>query len=196
MDEEKIILADCPHCRTIQAGFRCLRVYERWEKRTESGSESTYLVRTGFLCCPVCQKAIIADLLGNQFTFTPNWNLEVPEHLPEAVERFLRQGLENIHRNFDAAGMMFRKSLEIALKEKHPELNESLYKNIEKLAANNDLTKELAEWAHHIRFAGNDAAHEEAFSADEAREMRHFTELVLTYLFTLPEKVKAHTHAV
>ncbi|MEQ9348135.1 MAG: DUF4145 domain-containing protein [Thalassospira sp.] len=193
MNAEEIILVDCPHCRTIQAGCRCLKVYDRHDERTKDGKKTLHLVRTGFLLCPVCRKAIIAESEAGKFTFTPDGNLEVPEHLPELVERYLRQGLENVHRNFDAAGMMFRKSLEIALKVKHPELKDSLYKNIEKLAEDNDLTKDLAKWAHHIRFAGNDAAHEEEFSAEDAKEMQNFTELVLTYLFTLPEKVKAHT---
>jgi hypothetical protein len=45
----------------------------------------------------------------------------------------------------------------------------------------------MKEWAHHIRRLGNDAAHEEEpFEEDEARGLQSFTELLLTYAFTLP----------
>lgn len=47
-----------------------------------------------------------------------------------------------------------------------------------------------AEWANQIRFWGNNAAHEdEPFTEEDARQMGEFTELFLTYLFTLPEKL-------
>ncbi|MFV1850096.1 MAG: DUF4145 domain-containing protein [Thalassospira sp.] len=188
-------MANCPHCRTIQAGFTCIQTFEYQEEFEQAGKRYARIVRNGFLKCPVCNHAVIGVAKDGKVSYTPSTELDVPEHLPPNVEKFLRQGLENVHRNFDAAGMMFRKALEIGLKEKYPELKDSLYKNIEKLAKDNALTNDLAEWAHHIRFAGNDAAHDETFTEAEAKEMQHFTELVLTYIFSLPEKVKAHSVA-
>lgn len=80
--------------------------------------------------------------------------------------------MENLHRNFDAAGMMFRKALETALREKFPEQSDNLYAKIEALAKNNELTKDLAAWAHQIRLAGNEAAHEEEFTEEQAKNKR------------------------
>ena len=45
----------------------------------------------------------------------------------------------------------------------------------------------MKKWAHEIRHLRNDATHEEdPFTDDEAQALQSFTELFLTYAFTLP----------
>jgi hypothetical protein len=62
---------------------------------------------------------------------------------------------------------------------------------IKKLAASGKLTTDLAEWSDHIRDLGNDATHEETpLTRKELEELRGFTEMVLRYLFTLPNMIK------
>lgn len=52
------------------------------------------------------------------------------------------------------------------------------------------LTPDLQEWAHQVRLGGNDAAHdEEPFTKEEAEELLDFTELYLTYVYTLPGRL-------
>ena len=110
-----------------------------------------------------------------------------PEHTPQNVDQFFRQGMENLPGNWDAAGAMFRKALDTALKHKFPDLRGRLFERIENAAGQHKLTPDLANWAHQIRLGGNDASHEEApFSKDAAEELASFTKLVLLYLFTLP----------
>src|SRR6202035_4751396 len=47
--------------------------------------------------------------------------LEAPEHTPDNIRHYYLQGMDNINRkNFDAAGTMFRKSLDSALRRLHP----------------------------------------------------------------------------
>ena len=87
----------------------------------------------------------------------------------------------------ESAGMMFRKTLEIALKTIRPDDTGSLKKRIDSAADAGAITKDLAEWAHRIRLDGNEAAHdEEPFSSPEIQALQRFTELVLLYMFTLP----------
>ena len=96
--------------------------------------------------------------------------------------------MENLIKNWDAAGVMFRKALDVGLKVKFSnDTKGSLYERIRGAADRHDLTPELADWAHKIRLDGNDAAHDEdPFSEEEAKELQVFTELVFRYLFTLP----------
>ena len=92
----------------------------------------------------------------------------------------------------ESAGMMFRKTLEIALKTIRPTDTGSLKTRIDNAADAGAITKDLAEWAHRIRLDGNEAAHEEEpFSSAEIQELQRFTELVLLYMFTLPGMLKA-----
>ena len=94
-------------------------------------------------------------------------------------------------QNYDAAGAMFRTTLETALKIKFPKTKATNLKNrINKAVEQGNLTSDLAAWAHEIRLGGNDAVHEELLSEEEAQDLRDFTELVLLYLFTLPEKLR------
>ena len=120
---------------------------------------------------------------------------DAPRHTPENVASFFRQGKESVNQgSWDAAGMMFRKTLETGLKAKFPEVTSSLtpYERIEKAAKLHKLTPDLAEWSHRIRNLGNDATHEEEpFTETQAREIADFTRIVLEYLFTYPEEVKA-----
>lgn len=95
--------------------------------------------------------------------------------------------MDNLPGNWDAAGAMFRKALDTALKGKFPEIKGDLHKRIEKAQEMRELTPALAEWSHQIRLDGNEAAHsEDPFSQEDAERLQTFTNLVLLYLFTLP----------
>jgi hypothetical protein len=62
---------------------------------------------------------------------------------------------------------------------------------IDALAAKNALTPDLKDWAHQVRLGGNDAAHdEEPYTREEAVELLDFVELYLTYVYTLPGRLK------
>jgi hypothetical protein len=100
--------------------------------------------------------------------------------------------MDNMARNFDAAGTMFRKSLDAALKRLDSTGKGSLQKRIDTLPAETGVTPAMKEWAHQIRHLGNDAAHEDdPFTEEEAKSLQAFTELFLTYAFTLPGMLAA-----
>jgi hypothetical protein len=61
---------------------------------------------------------------------------------------------------------------------------------IDELAKRNALTPDLQEWAHQVRLGGNDAAYDkDPFTKPEAEELLDFTELYLTYVYTLPGRL-------
>jgi len=122
---------------------------------------------------------------------------EIPPHLPEAVEIFYRQAGENsIRRGMtDAAVLMCRRAIEAAAVD-FGETEGPLAKRLRRLAERGVLTAAMADWAHHIRVIGNEAAHGEPLAdaphADDiATETLDFTRLLLMYLYTLPGMIQA-----
>ena len=100
---------------------------------------------------------------------------------------FYKQATNNLPNDWDAAGVMFRKTLEAALKDKFPSIQGTLNQRINEAANQQKLTPEMAQWAHQIRIDGNDAAHgDKPLSQKDAQNLADFTRLVLLYLFTLP----------
>ena len=106
---------------------------------------------------------------------------------------FYKQGMDSLTRkNFDAAGTMFRKSLDAGLRQIDPDGKGTLEKRINALPSETGITPPMKGWAHEIRHLGNDAAHEdEPFTDGEAKSLQSFTELFLTYAFTLPGMLAA-----
>jgi len=127
----------------------------------------------------------------------PGEATSVPAFVPKSVAIAFKQAVESRKSgHYDAAGAMYRKALDVALKNIDPAVKGLLRDRIDKLAAANKLTPSLKDWAHEIRLDGNEASHEEdPFTKPEAEEMHAFMELVLTYLFTLPEQVKLRGRA-
>jgi hypothetical protein len=168
--------------------------------------------------CQVCGEGIIAKIqppqnpnalnqwvtgqapMKNQFgeiLLSRYWpetvEIKPPTDVPVNVTRFYLQGMSNMKlKHFDAAGTMLRKSLDTALKRLDPSGKGTLQHRIDNLPAAIAITPAMKEWAHQIRELGNDAAHEEdPFTEEEATTLQAFTELFLTYTFTLPSMVTA-----
>jgi len=86
---------------------------------------------------------------------------------------------------------MFRKTIDIATRELDRSFaGKTLAQRIDLLAANGKLTADLKQWAHLIRLDGNQGAHgEEELTSEEIGQLQDFTEVFLTYTFTLPAQV-------
>lgn len=187
---------DCPHCNIERVGFHG----ELFMACDPHGNERLLLLQCGH-----CQNGVVARYGGPHFT---NWlqsngqtapphllgmwpkaePAEAPGYLPDNIRNFYLQGLDSLRRNgYDAAGTMFRKSLDVSLKRIHPEGKGTLQKRIDALPQHLGITPAMREWGHEIRDLGNEAAHEdEPLSKAQARALHFFTEMFLTYAFTLP----------
>ena len=191
------ITHDCPHCHTKSVAFNMIHQFA-----VPSSGNSLWNV---FVICAGCGVGAIALFQSNSghdpqnyiynrpqdFEIQNFWPKpeapEAPEHLPPNIKAFYLQAAENVGRNYDAAGAMFRKALDVTLKIICPEATGRLVDRIDKAVELGKLTENLGEWAHEIRVGGNEAAHDEdPFTEDEARNLHHFTEWVLMYVFTLP----------
>lgn len=82
--------------------------------------------------------------------------------------------------------------MELALKGLSPEIEAwKIEKRIDKMAAEGLITNDLKDWAHELRLDGNDAVHEDEMTNEVIDQMHSLCTFLLTYLFTLPEQVKA-----
>jgi hypothetical protein len=198
----------CPHCLTEHIALRAVSI--------ELIADDWHCVI--YLRCPKCsrpscgiismskpQEAVQSgalmqhpgDILHvgwkiDQFWPEPPGPL-IPELLPPDVERVYLQAERNfpIAGNEEAAGTMYRKALDVALKKIDRSLSGMLGPRIEKLAKAGKLTTDVAEWSKTVKDVGNEAAtREEPITREELAQLRIFTEMLLRYLFSLPGAVK------
>lgn len=179
--------------------------------------------KVAHLICPKCHMPSAALIAQNRTHPTPpnnlmqipddvlrhGWNVEkfwpavpgpeIPELIPPEVARIYLQAERNfpIEGNEEAAGTMYRKALDVGLKLYDPNVGGLLKARIAELVKQNKLTPSLGEWADQIRLLGNDTAHDiDQPTREELTALRSFSDLVLRYLFTLPEMVKARKAAI
>lgn len=138
----------------------------------------------------------ILDVSSLKFSPSPE-PLDIPEHLPEDVEAELKNAeqlfaLNGMENNFTKpAGNAYRTALEKALCHLADNPNRArLDKRIEKLFDDGKLTKDLKNFALHIRSLSAEASHAyNDFTLDELEELRLFIKLFLQYTFTLPAMI-------
>ena len=203
-----ILTHTCPHCKTNHIALSIVSTNKSSHKRINV-----------YLLCPKCRDPSIAilsqyhrvnqpptpwqsfaqlhsdvkDIGWKVDEFWPSATAEVPELLPPEVERIYRQAEHNfpIEGNEEASGTMYRKALDIGLGKIDASLKGMLGQKIKQLAGNGGITSDIAERSGNIRDLGNDAAHElNPITREELTELRNFTEMVLRYLFSLPNAIK------
>ncbi len=127
------------------------------------------------------------------------WPLRVdkfPEHWPEEVGRFWLQAKRNlVDENWDAAAVMARSSLQIALRNNNAE-GSTLKQEINDLAAKGILPPIMKEWADNVRELGNESAHpkpgQPPVDKRDAKDIVNFLDFLLEYLYTLPHKIEQY----
>jgi hypothetical protein len=119
--------------------------------------------------------------------------IDVPMDIPVNVAKAFKQAAESRKGgHLDAAAAMYRKAMELALKALSPQIEAwKIEKRIDKMAAEGLITQELQSWAHELRLDGNDVLHEDDATLEMVDQMHGFCKFLLTYMYTLPEQVRA-----
>ena len=202
-----IVVLDCPHCDARKMTFQVIAQHRVGEVADHVSHK--FNVEHAVACvCSGCQGGVFLHVLCDNQGLDLNGpkNLDALikkrlgkypaarrkrelDHLPENIGEFYDQAEDNVRRgNWDAAGLMARKTVETALAAIDPESAElKLYDRIDAVAKAGQITKDLGVWAHQVRIGGNEAGHEEeTYDRVEATELVRFAELFLLYVFTLP----------
>lgn len=191
---------DCPWCGTRSAGFTPASM-ARWVGNDSEKGILNYYTDV-FAKCGRCDRGVIIlfqdhhssletlETAGIEGVYPAPPSEDAPFFTPDRTKRFFQQGMSSLHiGNPDAAGAMFRKSLESGLKERFSSSKRNLIDKIKDAASKGFITSEMAAWADHIRISGNEAVHDDDYTMEQARTLRVFTELVLIYLFELPGRL-------
>jgi hypothetical protein len=214
--------ANCPHCRTVDQAFSFTGGYTHEHKDQSGNVLDTVLFRCNGCSGPMAATVLRAAAepvwtrtiqLVRDYRTSPYRVLELipkefkaddaPKHTPPSIASYYNQACRALERgDWDAAGMAFRKALDISTKllirninpsDLSARLADNLYKRIEWLHAQGKLTPELKDWAHVIRGEGNDAAHEEQpYTKKEAEQVHNFTQVFLMYIFTIPGMIAVY----
>ncbi|MEM8743189.1 MAG: DUF4145 domain-containing protein [Pseudomonadota bacterium] len=124
--------------------------------------------------------------------YTPDREEKIPGRLSDSVAKAYRSAERNrkLEDGEDAAATMYRRAIDVAIREKYPDVKGNLAPRIEALASKQVIPPALKDWADHIRWIGADGAHEpEGVTPEELDVLRGFTEAFLRYLITLPFEV-------
>lgn len=197
------LVLSCPHCNAEKIGFAA-----RGAVPVRADAVQTLL----FLQCEGCGQGIVA-VIGATPNTVSSWMSgrattpgpmaatypsprapKSPSDVPARVSSAFLSGLDNLGRinGANAAGAMFRRSIELAAREidKEAPAHLNLKARIERLP-DTVVTPAMKQWAQHIRLEGNDAVHgPDEYSEKDAKDLHAFAEMFLTYAFTLPEMLK------
>ncbi len=119
-----------------------------------------------------------------------------PDYLPEPVGRCWLQAKRNIKdENWDAAALMARSSLQVALRGQGAKKG-SLKSEIDDLASMGILPPNIKDWSNEVRELGNESAHPapeaDPTSPDDARDVVRFLDFLLEYLYGLPHRINQY----
>jgi Domain of unknown function (DUF4145) len=146
----------------------------------------------------------ISELSSWQKLYPMEFISNVPEHIPDDVAPFYIEAcgcLANGHAN--AAGAMFRKTLEAATRtnevvaklptEALDRFQSSwLAARLKILKENGVIPEPLFDLADTLKAEGDEAVHGMVtYTIEEATELKAFAEAFLTYIFTMPFKMRA-----
>ena len=218
------VISDCPHCFVKMQAHQVVG-HKLKSKSVQDAGHRRRRTATIAAICNACEKIVGFDAKSidemELSTFNNRCNALMAGHevvqnvgfevrlvvppvppqrlldLPESIQKSLDQAETNFHLPAceEAAATMYRRALERALKEAHPETTGSLYAKIRSLADDHVLPGALAEWAHEIRLDGNDGAHDEGVSRVQLEATRAFADALLRYLIVLPKMVEARRAA-
>lgn len=148
-----------------------------------------------FGICPGvgCGRAVLVAGEGPDATLLPNprANFAPPGVPPQMAEEF-REALNCQLAGFHlGASVVGRRVLQQAVRAVVGRLK-NLYTEI-KAVPDATLSTAVKDAADHVRLIGNDAAHEDPVTPDDAAALLEFTEQVLQILYVTPAKVAALT---
>jgi hypothetical protein len=125
--------------------------------------------------------------------YPDNRSLDAPEHVDPNVARTFARANGAIKRGeSETAGMLLRKMLDTVLTDKFPHTGSGMLgSKMGKLIPNQDIPEAMVNWAIEVKDFGNEAAHESHEpDIDQIKELRDFSELLLEYVYTLPERLR------
>ncbi|MES2794991.1 MAG: DUF4145 domain-containing protein [Bacteroidota bacterium] len=178
----------CPHCSVDQPNLYAL--FKQFQTQADNGGDTKFWQVYKCARCGGVVTAFSPYQNGYVHNFYPEAS-KVDDVLPSKVKAYLQQAIDS---TFAPAGslMLCASAVDSMLKEKgHSE--GSLYSRINKAASEHLITKDMSDWAHHVRLDANDQRHADEESGlptvEDAKKAIDFTKTLAEILFILPSRV-------
>jgi len=178
----------CPHCERytlFSIGTSC----------TSNGSHYRWSIGV----CNHCQKAIlIYETLGEYGSYNTDsyYPSILPKPIPENIPDFIKSDLMEDHlcigvNAFRASAVLSRRILQMICIDKGAK-GEKLADQIEELRQKGIITVDIAEWAHSVRWVGNNAAHPTSseVSKEDAEDILNLVEQMIHVLYVATKLAK------
>lgn len=195
-----IFIAQCPYCLTDKMTFVASSILTI---ETDQNNQSKVILCNSH--CPGCLKPVgawaqfIRDptkqrqwqpnelmqknelLSASGYSVIDVWPKKqlilAPAHLPDEISRvFIQAEGCAMRSDNDAAAVMYRRSIELSLKDKDSAATGMLGKRIDHFREFG-ITKDVAQWAHIVRLIANEAAHvRESLLRKMCKTSRHLHE--------------------
>jgi len=183
----------CPFCRRhtsltpapviFKHGYDTLKIDAKWEK--------SYNATWWIGVCNFCKMPVLVLNDGDIIYPTP-----LPSPTDERIPETIRHDLDEAKMCFSvnayrACAVMARRAMQSACIDKGTS-KEKLVDQLEELAANGIITKDLREWADVVRWVGNDAAHPdtEEVNKEDAEDILKLAEQFLHVIYVAPAIAK------
>jgi hypothetical protein len=181
----------CPHCRKhtalTPAPVKYKHGYDEYTTRAFWQKSDRLLWWLGV--CNACEEPVLVLNDGVHVFPTP-----LPAPTDKAIPTLIRADLDEAKQcfalgAFRACAVMARRAMQSAAMDKGAS-SDKLVKQIDELAVSGKITADLKEWAHAVRWAGNDAAHPGgvAVERDDAEDVLHLAEQFLHVLYVAPSR--------
>jgi len=191
MLHNSLALESCPHCG-IAHPYVGMPNQANW---VQSVAHDGKMRMWGIYACSSCGKLVVATGdggPGKQVTEVYPVPKSVAEEIPDKPKEFLRQAYRSLSAPAGAV-VLCASSVDAMLKEKGYAKG-SLNDRIGEAVVAGHLTKEMGEWAHHVRLEANDQRHADKNAGfptqEQAEQSIEFTEALAEILFVLPSRVK------
>jgi hypothetical protein len=122
-----------------------------------------------------------------------------PKTLPQTVDKLVPSPIKEDFEeallcysvgSYRGAAALARRTVEVICLDKGASTKKKLNEQIDELFTNGVITKDIQEWAHEVRFLGNDAAHptKNEVSEEDAKDILELLESLCEVLYITPAK--------
>jgi len=188
--EKNLELSRCPTCGIDNPNLVSI-TNNACETAAHDGSDHRFYriytcIRCGYLVIAYAyyEKGSIDEIVP----FNEN---VVDENVPEKARGFLEQARDSFHAP-SGSTMLSASAVDAMLQEKGY-VNGKLFERINKAAADNLITSDMAKWAHQVRLDANNPRHSDDKKPlpdrEEAKKTFDFAQALAEFLFVLPSKV-------
>lgn len=115
----------------------------------------------------------------------------VDEKIPDPIKADFKEALVcEAAGSYRGAAALARRTLQVICLDKGTPANKKLHKQIDWLFENSIITSDIKNWAHEVRFVGNDAAHPNTteVAKDDARDILELLESMCDVLYVAPAR--------